>query len=198
MKSWLFPRNKNPTTRYWSNGPSKAKLFFPCSADARRPDLSIFRSGSVSLDKFYIRSLQPTRSGIRGWQDLLPSPCAHEHDQDCHPQCPQRQQEDLISTEKPEVTRRLDKLKRNPKFTSFPGHGPWEPRLDCGPTMASLQIICTRDCGQKKQMEGTPPRPHCLLSPFYGCCGDWGSERGNDPSRSSVIPRRLSHHRDHW
>lgn len=43
-----------------------------------------------------------------------------------------------------------------------------------------------------------PRRPHSLLSPFYGCCGDWGSERGNDPSQSSAIPWWLSHHRDHW
>lgn len=113
-----------------------------------RPDLSIFRSGSVSLDKFYIRSLQPTRSGIRGWQDLLPSPVLMNMTRIATSVSPKAQQWRTDLTAKPEVTRRLDKLKRNPKFTSF-------LVMDLGaqtglrPTMASLQIICTRDCGQK-------------------------------------------------
>lgn len=80
MKCWLFPRNRKPTTRYWSNGPSKAKLFFPCSVDCSDARLFHF--------PVWIRITVSVSYGgpsIRGqWQPLL-SPRVHEYDCNSRP-----------------------------------------------------------------------------------------------------------------
>lgn len=48
-------------------GQAKQSCFFLVLWTAQLPDVSIFRSGSVSLYKFYIRGPRPSRFGIREW-----------------------------------------------------------------------------------------------------------------------------------
>lgn len=86
MKSWLFPRNKKPTARYCSNGPSKAKLFFPCSADdsaARRFHFPVW----VHIAVLSFVSGPQTKQVRHEWlgQYLLQSLYVPEYDQASHP-----------------------------------------------------------------------------------------------------------------
>lgn len=70
-------------------GQAKQSCFFLVLRTAQLPDISIFRSGSVSLHKFCIRGPRPSRFGLSGWQHLLPSPSVPECDQDPHPLWPE-------------------------------------------------------------------------------------------------------------
>lgn len=60
-------------------GQAKQSCFFLVLWTAQLPDVSIFRSGSISLYKFSIKGFC-----IRGWQHFSPSSCVHKHDQDSH------------------------------------------------------------------------------------------------------------------
>lgn len=81
-------------------GQAKQSCFFLVLWRAQQPDISTFRSGSVSLYKFSIRSPKPCQFGLRRWRHLFQSPHVREQDLDSHPHYPLRQQENSACGEK--------------------------------------------------------------------------------------------------
>lgn len=101
-----------------ARGQAKQSCFFLVLRSAQLPDVSIFRSGSISLYKFSIWGFD-----IRGWQLLLLSPCVHQHDQDSHLLWPKVTEGLGLHRSKPEEVREPEKELGDSNPTSFPSHG---------------------------------------------------------------------------
>lgn len=141
-------------------GQAKQSCFFLVLRTAQLPDVSIFRSGPVSLCKFCIGA--PDQAGSAWGVRAVPltKPPTFTSMTRLLTLCVFRQQADSTCTpwtrtrggERPEDSYKGVQFHQLPTGTPSPRHR-----------------TCTRAYGQQMLMGGTSERPCCLISTFYGC-----------------------------